>query len=482
MLTAILILLPIACALMVTAMRDPQGIRRFALLATLAELGVAVAAFVQYQTSCHCNLLIAAPWLNNLGITMRFSLDGLSLVLVLLTVFLMPVIAGVSMLRNYERPAAFYSLLLLMEGALVGVFTANDGLMFYIFWELTLIPAYFISALWGGSNRIRITLKFFIYTFTGSLFMLVALIWLYLRTPAPHTFAMEWLYGLKLSGPEQAWIFAAFFVAFAIKIPIFPFHTWQPDTYTASPAPGSMLLAGLMLKMGLFGMIRWMIPLVPDAVAHHATLVTVLAVTGIVYASIIALTQRDMKRVAAYSSIAHVGLIAAGIFALTPQALQGAVFQMLAHGVNIVGLFAVIEMIELRTGSRNMGDFGGLARRMPILATFFMVILMASVALPLTNSFIGEFLLLLGIFQASAVAAAFAGLTVIFSAVYMLRMYQRTMLGPVEGLSDEAGDLTWREMAVLIPIVVAIFAAGLAPKPLIDLFGGEMAQLLLTIK
>jgi NADH-quinone oxidoreductase subunit M len=351
-----------------------------------------------------------------------------------------------------------------MEMALVGVFASFDGLMFYIFWEMALIPAWFICALWGGNDRIRITFKFFIYTFTGSLFMLVALIWVYLQTPAPHSFGFEWMRSALLAPGEQSWVFAAFFLAFAIKIPVFPFHTWQPDTYTESPPAGSMLLAGIMLKMGIFGIIRWLLPICPLAVQQYSPLVMTLGVIGIVYASVIAIRQQDLKRLVAYSSIAHVGLIATGVFALSVHAMQGAVIQMVSHGINIVGLFVIIDAIERRTGTRDIGKLGGIATKAPRLAIFFMIILLGSVALPLTNGFVGEFLLLLGIFEGHVALATIAGLTIILSAVYMLWMYQRTMLGPVSDVTANISDLTRTEMVVLVPLVVLIFWIGINPS------------------
>ena len=478
MLTVILILLPLALSLILLTLKQEKAIRRFALAGSLVEFGFAVAAFIVYKTSCHCNLLVRAEWLSALGVSLKFGMDGISLLMVMLTTFLIPVIILSSFSHNYNRSAAFYSLVLLMEMALVGVFTAFDGLMFYIFWELTLIPAYFICAVWGGNDRILITFKFFIYTFVGSLFMLVALIYLYFRTPLPHSFDIQWLYMATLTPVEQAWIFIAFFLAFAIKIPVFPLHTWQPDTYTVSPAPGSMLLAGIMLKMGIYGMIRWMIPICHSAVQQYAPAVIILAVTGIVYASVIAIRQSDMKRLVAWSSIAHVGLIAAGVFALNPNAMEGAVIQMVSHGINIVGLFIAIDLIEKRTGTRTISELGGIAVKAPRLAVFFMITLLGSIALPLTNGFIGEFLLLLGLFEYSQVFAAIAGLTIIFSAVYMLWMYQRAMLGKTNGITEEFSDLSWTETAVFIPLVVMIFWIGLAPGLFLDVTMPDVLQIL----
>lgn len=440
--------------------------------------GVAVAAFIQYKTCSHCNLLFTADWLSTLGVSLKFGMDGISLLMVMLTTFLVPVIILSSFNHSYSRPSAFYSLIFLMEMALIGVFTSFDGLIFYIFWELALIPAWFICAVWGGKDRIRITFKFFIYTFVGSLFMLVALIYLYFLTPLPHSFDFQWLYAATLTPVEQTWIFAAFFLAFAIKIPVFPLHTWQPDTYTTAPGTGSMLLAGIMLKMGIYGMIRWMIPVCHIAVKQYAPVAIILAITGIVYASVIAIRQNDMKRLVAYSSIAHVGLIAAGVFTLTLHSLEGAVIQMVSHGINIVGLFVVIDAIEKRTNTRNISDLGGIALKAPRLAIVFMIILLGSIALPLTNGFIGEFLLLLGLFEYSVVFAAIAGLTIIFSAVYMLWMYQRTMLGRTNAITEQISDLTRIEMAALIPVVIMIFWIGLFPGMFLDVTLPDVLQII----
>ncbi len=478
MLTLILILLPLAFSLILPVLKGEKEIRIVALTGTVAEFGVAMAALIQYVTSCHCQLMFTADWLATLGVGLTFSMDGISLPLVLLTVFLLPVIVLFSFSHHYRRPAAFYSLVLLMEMALIGVFTAADGLMFYIFWELTLIPAWFICAVWGGNDRIRITFKFFIYTFAGSLLMLLALIYIYFRTPLPHSFDFRVLYIAVLSPAEQTWLFLAFFLAFAIKIPIFPFHTWQPETYTEAPAEGSMLLAGIMLKMGIYGLIRLLIPICHLAFQQWGEIVMILSITGIVYASLIAIRQEDMKQLVAYSSIAHVGLIAAGVFALNLHGLQGSVIQMLSHGINIVGIFIIIDLIQQRTGSRNIADLGGIARKAPRLAVFFMIILLASIALPLTNGFVGEFLLLLGVFEYNHLYAAAAGLTIIFSAVYMMWMYQRVMFGDTTPMTEHITDLNNREMAALIPLVAVIFWIGVAPGFFMDIIWPDAVRVL----
>jgi len=469
MITGILLILPLLFSLVIFSLRDEKWIRLLAVAGSVIEFLVSLYGLFLYTTQCHCQLLLNIGWIESLHINLRFGLDGISLLLVLLTTFLTPLIVLSSLGHEYRKPSAFYGLILLMEMAFIGVFSAYDGLLFYIFWELALIPAYFICAVWGGNDRIRITFKFFIYTFTGSLFMLVALVYLYFRTPAPHSFEIIYLYAAHLSSTEQSWIFLAFFLAFAIKIPIFPFHTWQPDTYTEAPAGGTMLLAGFMLKMGIYGLIRFLLPICPIAVKEWGWIALALSITGIIYASIIAIRQSDMKRLIAYVSIAHVGLISAGVFALTQKALEGAVIQMVSHGINITGLFIIISLIEKRMKTREISQIEGIATRAPWLAALFMILLLGSIGLPLTNGFIGEFLLLLGIFETNIWIAAIAGLTIIFSAVYMLRMYQRTMLGKPGEASLGIRDISFTEAIPLIPIVVMVVWIGIFPNFFLNL-------------
>ncbi|HNY01428.1 MAG TPA: NADH-quinone oxidoreductase subunit M [Bacteroidales bacterium] len=482
MLTILLILFPLALSLIIFFTKEKRAARAGALAGALVELGIAVTAFIRFRYVCRCELLASADWFSEMGISLKFGMDGIGLLLVLLTTVLTPVILFSASREKGERPPAFYALVLLMESALVGVFTSFDGLIFYVFWELALIPAWFICALWGGDDRIRITFKFFLYTFTGSLLMLAALVWVYVRTPAPHSFDFQWMYAAALSPREQAWVFAAFFVAFAVKIPVFPFHTWQPDTYATAPPSGSMLLAGIMLKMGVFGMIRWMLPICPDAVRLFTPWAMGLAVTGIVYGSVIAIRQDDLKRLIAWSSIAHVGLITAGVFALNIQALQGSVIQMVSHGINITGLFLAVMFIEHRTGTRSIAQLGGIARQAPRLAFLFMLMVLGSIALPLTNGFVGEFLLLIGLWEYSTVAAAVAGLTVIFSAVYMLWMYQRTMLGDAVPATENFADLSWREASLFIPLAVLVLWIGVAPGMFLDISVQDAVQVLNYLK
>ena len=478
MLTLILIVLPLLVSVGLFFVKDEKAVRYLALSAALVEFGISVAALFQYFLYCHCQLLFRFDWLSDYGITLKFGMDGLSMLMTLLTTFLVPIIIYVSFGQKISRPSSFYSLIMLMQAALIGVFTAFDGMMFYIFWELTLIPAYFIAGYWGGENRIRITLKFFAYTFTGSLLMLVALIYLYFRTPLPHSFDHIWLYASILTPAEQVWVFLAFFIAFAIKVPIFPFHTWQPDTYVTAPYPGSMLLGGLMSKMGLFGMIRWMVPITYGVLNQTNGLFVIFPVIGIVYASLIAIRQDDLKRLVAYSSIAHLGLVAAGVMVLNAQAMQGAMIQMVSHGINIVGLFIIIQYIEVRTKTSSIAALGGIALKAPRLAVFFMIILLGSIALPLTNGFVGEFLILLGLFKYNAVFAAVSGLTIIFGAVYMLWMYQRVMLGNTNKVTENITDLDWKEMIPLIAIVIMVIWIGVAPGMFLKLAENGVEQII----
>ena len=473
---AILIFFPFLAALAVLMSADYA--KRIALYASLIEFVMCIWMTVQFDPHHGIQFQMDYWWVQSLGISFKIGMDGISLLLVLLTTFLTPVIILSSFGHRYKNSSLFYSLVLTMQMALVGVFVALDGFLFYVFWELALLPIYLICLMWGGNDRVRITIKFFIYTLIGSLLMLVGLIFLYLQTPGSHTFDIQAFYSLHLPASEQSWIFWAFFLAFAIKMPVFPFHTWQPDTYTDSPTPGTMLLSGIMLKMGIYGLIRWLLPVVPQGVADWGTTAMVLSIIGIVYASCIAMVQKDFKRLIAYSSIAHVGLISAGIFSLTIQGLQGGMIQMLSHGINVVGMFFIADIIMSRMHTRTMSELGGIRNVAPVFSAYFMIILLATVALPLTNGFIGEFLLISGIYQFNPWMAAAAGLTIILGAVYMLTSYQKISLGEKNKLTTGFMDLTSSEKMVLVPLVVMIFWIGIYPKPFLDIAEPSLKTLL----
>lgn len=477
MITVLLIFFPLVAALLLLMIKGEQ-VKKIALGAAVVEFIISIAAVAQYQRNELTQFELNMPWIKSLGINFHVGMDGISLLLVLLTTFLVPVIILTSFKKQYKNPTAFYSLILAMQFALVGVFVSLDGFLFYVFWELALIPIYFICLLWGGEDRARITFKFFVYTLAGSLLMLAGLIYLYEHT-ASHSFDIKELYaaGQSMDVVHQGYVFWAMFLAFAIKMPVFPFHTWQPDTYTTAPTQGTMLLSGIMLKMGTYGVIRWLLPLAPLGVDHWAHLAITLAVIGIVYTSCIAIVQKDFKRLIAYSSIAHVGLIAAGILAGNAQGVQGAMIQMISHGVNVVGLFFIVDMIQSRLGTRDIASLGGIRNLNPQFAVLFLIVLLGSVALPLTNGFVGEFLLINGVYQYNAWMAAFAGLTVILGAVYMLRSYQSIMLGETNALTYVFPPLEGYEKAVLMIICAAIIVFGVYPKPLLDIAGPSVVKL-----
>ncbi len=468
--TAILILIPFIAALTQLFVPRKYG-KRFAVGASLLTFIVALVTFCGFPSSGDYQYVTNVTWIQSLGINFHVGMDGISMLLVLLTTFLVPLIV-LSVVQSETRTPVFYSLILFMEFALIGVFTSLDGFLFYVFWELALIPIYFICLLWGGERRASVTLKFFIYTLAGSLFMLVGLVFLYLHTPGSHTFDIDALYkaGRALDLRSQVYLFIFFFLAFGIKMPVFPLHTWQPDTYTEAPTQGTMLLSGIMLKMGIYGVIRWILPVLPLGIAQCGSYVMWLAIIGVIYASIIAITRSDIKRLIAYSSIAHVGIIAAGIFFVSSEnglninGVQGAMLQMLAHGVNVVGLFFIVDIIQRRTNTRKIASLGGLRLKAPFFATAFIILTLGAVALPLTDGFVGEFLLINSIYMFNPIMAVLGGLTIILGAVYMLRMYQRVVLGEPSVETENFFDLTLNEKAVLIPLLIMVILIGVCPN------------------
>ncbi|MBE8722890.1 complex I subunit 4 family protein [Sphingobacterium pedocola] len=475
----ILLILPIISALILAFMKSSTISKWTALGLSLLQFLLTIPFLCQFVPDAALQFEQSLPWIMSLGIHFHIGIDGISLPLVLLTNGLIPLIVLSTFSKSLK--GNFYALVAFMQAGLLLVFTALDAFTFYVGWEIALIPIYFICALWGEGDRIKVNLKFFVYTFLGSIFMLVAIIYLYHQTPN-NDFEWTSFTGLTLSDPTQRWIFWAFFLAFAIKIPLFPFHTWQPDTYTNAPAAGTMLLAGIMLKMGVYGLIRWLIPIAPLGVAAYGQLALVLCVIGIIYASVIAFKQQDAKRLIAYSSIAHVGLISAGVFAWNQEGLQGAMMQMVNHGISVIGLFFVIDIIERKTQTRSLHDLGGLASKMPKLAVFFLIIIMGAVGLPLTNGFVGEFLLLKGIFDYGAWFAVFGGLTLILGAVYMLRLYQRTMLGEVAEQQANIVDVEGYELVVLTIISILIVYLGIFPNGLLSLSEASVFQILQEVK
>lgn len=472
----IFILIPfLAAALLLLA--KPGASRLLALGAALLNFAATVYCLgCDYSQGMNCTFSV--PWVPGAGISFSLGMDGITLVMLLLTNLIAPLIIVASGNRSYNNEPVYYGLVMLMLGAMNGAFLATDGLLFYIFYELSLIPIYFVCAIWGGQDKIRITLKFFIYTFIGSLFMLLSLLYVYLQTPGNHSFAWADMAAVSLPGNISMWVMSGFFLAFAVKLPIFPFHTWQPDTYVTAPTGGTMLLSGIMLKMGVYGAIRWMMPLAPEAAHALVPLFLILAIIGIVYASIIAVKQIDFKRLIAYSSIAHVGLIIAGVFVWNKAGLQGSLLQMLNHGINVVGLFYVCDLLERRLGTRSLAEMGGIAKSAPKLSAMFMILMLGVVAIPLTNGFPGEFLLLNGVWNYNFWMAAVAGLTMIFGVVYMLRAYGLAIFGPSNPQTENFADLNGQETLVLGIIAALVLVLGFFPGLVLNLSDASVNQIL----
>jgi NADH-quinone oxidoreductase subunit M len=418
-----------------------------------------------------------ATWLPSIGASFSVALDGMSKMLVLLTAISMPLILIATRNNNYSNPGSFYALMSLAQVGLIGVFVSMDALLFYFFWELALIPVYFLSSIWGGEKRIAVTFKFFIYTFIGSLLMLVGILFVYLHTK-DHSFAWSSFTNTDLLRGQETLPFFLFFIAFAIKMPIFPLHTWQPDAYEQAPTATTMVLSGVMVKMGLFAAIRWVLPLFPIATKTFAMPIVILSVIGMIYASLIAIKQDDIKRLIAYSSIAHIGLMAAAIFAGGTLGLQGVQVQMFNHGINVIGLWILANAIESTLGTRKLSELGGLATKAPTMAILFVVLAFANIALPLTNAFIGEFLLFNGLFQYNIWIAVAAGVSIILGAIYTLQMVQKVLFGEVSAVTANATEINSYSKWVLIVIVIAVIALGVYPQPLIDLTKDSVNALL----
>ena len=450
---------------------------KVALIFSLGALGMFLYLLNLYNQGC--NISFTGSWIDNPKVALAFKADGLSMAMVLLTTALTPLIIFSSFGNTFSNAKSFYALVLFMSFAMTGTFLAADGLLYYIFWELALIPIYFIALIWGNGDaeaRKKAILKFFIYTLGGSLFMLIAFTYLYAKA---GSFLLEDLYKLNLTFKEQCWIFFAFFLAYAIKIPIIPFHTWQAKVYQKAPTVGTMLLSGVMLKMGLYSVIRWQLPIAPDATKTYMPLLIGLSIAGVIYGSIVALRQKDLKKLLAYSSLAHVGLIAAGCYTLTLDGLSGAVSQMIAHGFVIVGLFFAAEIIFRRYETNKIADLGGIRAQTPKFSSMFMLLVLASVALPGTFNFVGEFTVLYSLSQVNIGFAVLGGTTIILGAYYMLKMFQNTMLG--ETNIKIFTDVTTNETITFIIIIAFLLFFGLYPKPIVDLVTPSLKEILSTI-
>ena len=483
----LLIWIPFITGLIAIFIRNGKSVKMFALLSSIATLVVSVISLCYTNVAAHPEFFyynnVSYVWMPYIGSSFSVGLDGMGFLLTFLTAFSYPLIFAATYKSEYKNPNAFFALMLLTQAGIMGVFVATDALLFYFFWELALIPIYFLCSRWGGEKRIAATFKFFVYTFLGSLLMLVGIIFVYVHTApvsanSAHSFSINAFYNAALSPHQQDWLFWLFFIAFAVKIPIFPFHTWQPDVYEQSNYPSVMVLSGLMVKMGAFGIIRWMLPIFPAAVAKYEHLVMVLCIIGLLYASCIALYQNDLKRFVAWSSIAHLGLMSAAIFAANNLSLQGVMLEMLNHGINILALWIVVDIIEKKTGVRKISELSGLAGKSPALAIFLVIIAFANIALPLSNSFVSEFLMLNGLFDFNIWFGVFGCLGIVVSAFYMLNMVQKTFFGKANVLAEQAKKMSAGQGIVLFVLVIAILFLGIYPEPVIHLTQSTVTDIL----
>ena len=482
-----LLLLPLIGSLIIFALRKNKWSDEIALGISLVQMFLTFFMLAYFDNAPTVDSVlqyeIKHDWSNYIKSSIHFGIDGMSMLLLLLTNILVPLIILSSFNQAKRYSGNFYALILLMQFGLVGVFTALDGLLFYAFWEITLIPIWFIVGIWGQNDKkFAVTTKFFVYTFVGSFFMLAGLIYVYTHSAS---FAVTDLYNANLSLNEQVIVFWFIFFAFAVKLPIFPFHTWQPDTYTYAPTQGSMLLSGIMLKMAVFGLLRYLLPITPDAIAGTSGgIVLMLCVFGVVYGALIAIVQNDSKKIIAYSSLSHVGLIAAGIFAsalltlngeFTIEGGEGAMVQAFAHGINVVGLFYCVDILIKKFQTRDIRQMGGLARVMPKFAVLFMIILFGSLGVPLTNGFVGEFILIKSVYDYSPLLGIISGLTIILAAVYLLRLYAKAMFGEGnEAKLKSIKDVSNVEFSVLASLSVFVILLGVFPQAIIDMTHSSM--------
>jgi NADH-quinone oxidoreductase subunit M len=469
MIAVLLILIPLLTGLAAFFVKDEKAVRAWSLFSAMVTLAVSVIGiaiikdgnWLQYRTE----------WLPALGSSFSVKLDGMGQLLCLLTAIAYPLVFISTWRTPYKRSNNFFALMLLAQAGLMGVFLSMDALLFYFFWELALIPMYFLCSQWGGERRIAVTFKFFIYTFVGSILMLVAILYIYAKT-RQHSFDIESFYAVILSKKDQGFLFWLFFIAFAVKMPVFPFHTWQPDTYEQSPAATTMILNAVMAKMGLFGLLRWLFPVLPLASFEWADFISTLALVGAIYAALIAIRQDDLKKLIAYSSITHMGIMCAAAFAQNLSGFQGVMIQMFNHGIIIMGLWIVVEIIERQTGTKKISELGGLAEKAPVLSMLLVVIALANIALPLTSAFPGEFLMFNGIFSSITVYnvwfTVLAGLTIILGAVYTLNMIRKVFYGNISELAQAAKDALSNQKIALIIIILLIFLFGIYPQLLLN--------------
>lgn len=476
-------------ALLLMPSEKKNLLRWTALLASLLTFGISIWVLSLFKAAdVNLQLGLNIPWIQVAGWNINYAtgVDGLSILLVLLTAFLSPISILSTWSAVEERVKDFMIFFLLLEVGMMGVFLAQDLFLFYIFWEFTLVPMYFLIGIWGGSQRIYAAVKFFLYTMAGSILMLIAVLWLGINQ---NSFSVPDLIARSASIPAdiQIWLFLAFAAAFAIKVPMWPLHSWLPDAHVQAPTAGSVILAGVLLKMGTYGFLRFNLPLFPQAAIAAAPWMAGLAVIGIIYGALVSFSQKDVKKLVAYSSVSHLGFVMLGLFALNPLGIQGGILQMINHGLSTGALFLLVGMIYERRHTREMDAFGGLWKVMPVYGSLMLIVALSSMGLPGLNGFVGEFTILLGAYGSNAIGspwfAGIAALGVILAAIYILYMFQKMFLGPLDKEENmKLKDLNWREIATLIPLLVFIFWIGLYPKPFFALMAPAVDNLVKIIQ
>jgi NADH-quinone oxidoreductase subunit M len=467
-----LLIIPFLTGLFLFFFRNETIIRYVALAASVLNLMITLPLVFSGTPS-----EFTTSWINFMGIRFALGFDGISLIMILLTNILFPFILLAGFTRVQKNVSMLNFLILTTQSALLGVFMAQNAFLFYVFWEMALIPVYFILLIWGGDDRRSITLKFFIYTLTGSLFLLFGIIYLYQLTPGTHTTDFSVFRQLIIPENSQIWLFLILFIAFAIKMPVFPFHTWQPTTYKMASTQGAMILAGVMTKMGIYGALRFLFPIVPLGVLYWQNLVIILSLAGVIYASVIAFRHTNLKTMIAYSSMAHISLMSATMFVLNEYALQGLLFQVISHGVTIAALFYMACLVKEQTGTTEFPQLGGLKSSAPNMSILFLIIILGSIALPLTAGFVGEFLMITGLLKQSVWFALFGGMTMILGAIYMLYAFQRVMLGEKRATHHKVADLVRLDYVILIPLIILILGLGIYPQPIFNLMDGTIQSM-----